>query len=96
MLTKADTVQEGDFDQWMKIVRNESHILRRGYYVTRLPGPNSKEMGQTCTEVREVERRFFGHKPWSEFKSRLGILKLTEALSDALAQMIDERFVFLS
>lgn len=95
VLTKADTVQEGDFEQWSKILNNERHILRRGYYATRLPGPNAKEMGQNWEQARETEKRFFGHKQWSDFKDRLGIGNLTEALSVGLAQMIDARYAQL-
>jgi hypothetical protein len=91
VLTKADTVQEGESEQWIKILNNERHILRCGYYATRLPGPNNKEMGQTWEQAREAEKRFFGHKPWSPFKDRLGTENLTEALSDGLAEMIDAR-----
>lgn len=90
-LTKADTVQEGDFEQWRKIINNESHVLRRGYYFTRLPGPNPKEMGETWEQTRSREVRLFSHPPWEQFKTHAGIGKLTEALSVGLAQLIDKR-----
>jgi hypothetical protein len=96
VLTKADTVREGDFEQWRKILNNESHVLRRGYYATRLPGPIAKEMEWTWTEARAAEHRQFSHAPWTQFASRLGIPKLTEALSFGLAHLIEERFIILS
>jgi hypothetical protein len=94
VLTKADTLQEGEYDQWIKILNNESHYLRRGYYVTRLPGPTAKEMAQTWDESREIERRFFKKQPWSQLsdKTRCGIDKLKEALSSGLAKMIEQTF----
>jgi hypothetical protein len=93
VLTKADTVQEGDFPQWIKILNNERYILRRGYYATRLPGPIKTEMAWTWEEARDKEKRFFGHEPWKQFKDRLGIANLTEALSAGLARLIDARCV---
>lgn len=94
VLTKADTLQEGEYDPWVKILNNQSHVLRRGYYMTRLPGPTPKEMAQTWEESREIERRFFKKQPWSQQpdKSRFGIDKLKEALSSGLAKMIEEKF----
>ena len=92
VLTKADTVQEGDHAQWIKILNNESHILRRGYYVTRLPGPTTAEANQSWEQARDNEHKFLKKKPWSlSDKNRLGIEKLTEALSIGLATMIEEK-----
>lgn len=94
VLTKADTLQEGEFEPWVKIFNNQSHALRHGYYVTRLPGPTVKEMAQTWEETRDIERKLFKKQPWSQQpdKSRFGIHRLKEALSSALAKKIEEKF----
>ena len=94
VLTKADTVQEGDHAHWLKILNNEAHHLRRGYYMTRLPGPTSKESNQTWEDTRKIERSFFKKGPWSDArdKKRLGMDFLTEALSAALARMIEDMY----
>ena len=90
VLTKADTVGEGEYETWLKILNGKSHQLHHGYYTTRLPSP--KEMNQTWEEARNKERNFFMSKqPWCHVdKNRVGIGKLTEALSVRLSQMIEE------
>jgi len=43
-------------------------------------------------QIREKEVGFFSRPPWSHLnKNRLGVEKLTEALSEGLAAMIKER-----
>jgi hypothetical protein len=95
VLTKADTVEEGNFDQWLSIVNGQTHYLRLGYFMTRLAGPTNKEAEKSCAEIREAERQYFKNKkgPWANEAddSRLGTDKLIDALSEALARMIDER-----
>jgi hypothetical protein len=98
-LTKADTVSptnDGEYEIWLKILKNKSHCLHHGYYMTRLPvGP--EEMKQGWKEARQMEHNFFqGRKPWNqnpEIKSRLGTPKLAEALSKRLSTMIEETLV---
>ena len=78
-------------------MNGESHVLRRGYFVTRLPGPTKKEMDQTPKQIRDKEMGLFSRLPWSQLnKNRLGIEKLTEALSGGLAEMIRDRYLFLT
>jgi hypothetical protein len=94
VLTKADTVEEGNHGHWLKVINNESHRLRQGYYMTRLPGSSGKEANQTWEETREIERKFFAKKgPWSETrdKSRLGIEGLIKALSTGLEARVEKR-----
>jgi hypothetical protein len=92
VLTKADVVQEGDHGQWLQILNNESHVLRRGYFATRLPGTKPQEEALSWERVRELERKFFKKSPWSEAdKKRLGTERLIEALSNALLGMIKEK-----
>jgi hypothetical protein len=97
VLTKADTVQDGEHAQWIKILNNQSHMLRRGYYMTRLAGPTKNEAGQTWEETRKIEKSFFKKGPWTQVqdKNRLGISSLTDALSSGLAEMIADKFPLL-
>lgn len=92
VLTKADTVMEGEYETWLNILNGKSHQLHHGYYATRLPSP--KEMNQTGEEARKKEVNFFqSRQPWCNVdKNRVGIGKLTEALSVRLSQMIEEMF----
>jgi hypothetical protein len=63
--------------------------------MTRLPGPTSKESNQSWEDTRKVEGTFFkGKGPWSSAldKKRLGMNHLTEALSAALARMIEDMY----
>jgi Dynamin central region len=94
VLTKADTVDEGTYESWLKILNGKSHVLHLGYYATRLPA--QKDMGQTWEVSREAEDKFFrGKSCWCKpvtDKNRLGTAKLTQALSAKLSQMIQETF----
>lgn len=94
VLTKADTVEEGHHGPWLKVLNDETHRLRRGYYMTRLPGASEKESTQTWEETRKIEEKFFKKGPWSEAqdKSRLGIDGLVKALSTGLEEMIAKRY----
>jgi hypothetical protein len=97
VLTKADTVEEGHHRPWLKVLNNESHRLRRGYYMTRLPGASEKESKQTWEETREIEKKFFKKGAWSEAqdKTRLGMDGLIKALSSGLEEMIARRYHLL-
>lgn len=92
VLTKADTVGEGEYETWLKILKGKSHQLNLGYYVTRLP--SQKEITWTWEQAREKERNFFqSAAPWCHVdKNRKGTERLTEALSVKLSQMIGETF----
>ena len=62
--------------------------------MTRLPGPTQKETKQTWDESRKIEASFFKKGPWTAAleKQRLGMTHLTEALSVALARMIEDMY----
>ena len=97
-MTKADTVSKPERERWLKIFRNECHVLRQGYYMTRLPpttGPGTEgEEPQTVQKARQDETKQFKSKFWQFSETdrlRVGIDRLTTALSDALAKMIEER-----
>jgi hypothetical protein len=95
VLTKADLVleqNEGECDKWLKIMNGQSHVLRRGYYITRMPAPTKKEMDLTPKQIRDKEAGTFSRPPWNHLnKNRVGVDMLTEALSEGLAGMIRER-----
>lgn len=92
VLTKADTVQEGDHPHWFDILYNKSHYLLLGYFATMLPGPSPKVLNPSPTSIRDIAKRFFGKKPWNQVdKSRLGVDNLVEDLSLRLSKMINAR-----
>ena len=75
-------------------MNGRSRMLHHGYFMTRLPA-NSKEMFQTWEVSRDNERNFLNSRqPWNKLdKSRLGTMKLTEALSTRLSTMIEEMYI---
>ena len=92
VLTKADTVQEGDHLHWFDILQNKSHYLLLGYFATMLPGPSPKVPNPSRTTIQDAAKRFFGKKPWNQVdKSRLGVDNLVEDLSLRLSKMINAR-----
>ncbi len=55
MLTKPDTIQEGEEQQWLDIMEGRRHPLKHRYFVTR--HPNQKELNRGITIRRcEAER----------------------------------------
>lgn len=98
MLTKADTVQSGDHEHWLDILRNKAHRLTHGYYVTRQLSPEQIRQNLLWKESRDAECRFFEtQKPWCDEEiDRLGTEKLTQALSMRLSNVIDERYFSIS
>ena len=93
MLTKADTVSQGEHESWINILENRTHNLHHGYYVTRLPA--TKEMAQSWEQTQVTEENFFkSHEVWCKIdKHRTGTQNLARAASMLLTQMIEETWV---
>jgi len=96
VLTKADLVPNGEYDQWLEILRNNGeHRLTHGYYVTRqLTTEQRKEGFKTLGETGESEDKYFERHPvWCKVNTSLrNTTNLTKALSRHLAIMIQETY----
>ena len=92
VLTKPDTVDQADTEIWENIMHGKSHALHYGYYMTRLP--KSDEINMTSGEAKTKELNYLtGHQVWKKLGiDRLGSTKLANALSDRLAQMIQQMY----
>jgi GTPase SAR1 family protein len=101
VLTMPDRLQEGsihiDFD---RILRRKAHILPRGYFVTKQPGPDFKirDGADYHAQAREEEALFFNTDPrwtgeWSEFLPRCGTDSFIKSISQMLASQIANRYV---
>lgn len=65
-LTKPDTVNKGEYDQWIRILRGQEHRLPHGYFVTKQLSQTQLMDGFTHEQAREYERQFFETmEPWS-------------------------------
>ncbi len=62
VLTKADTVQCGEHEPWIKILRNLEHKIRYGYYMTRQLTTDQVKNSMTWKQGRAQERNFFSRK----------------------------------
>ena len=93
VLTKVDKVGRGDEEPWLDILRKKSHATKHGYYVTRLMETQQLQQKMTWLEGRVQEHKFFEKKaPWRFVnRDRLGVEKLSEALSKQLSLMIEEK-----
>jgi Dynamin central region len=77
----------------MDVLRGRRHVLKRGYYVTKQPGPDELTKKLSFEDSRRMEQEFFATtEPWRsgtvEVKSRIGIPKLTTELSRLLSNLI--------
>ena len=93
VLTKPDTLQEGEEKGWLDIIEGRKHPLTLGYFVTKQPAPMEKISHQ---DARKVERDFFdNHSVWSkctdEIRSRMGTACLGMTLSKLLSLLIGRR-----
>ncbi|GAA5832477.1 hypothetical protein JCM5353_003251 [Sporobolomyces roseus] len=96
VLTKADTLQEGEHQKWLQILLGQKHKLSNGYFATRLPGTADLGKNLTFEAARDAERNFFtSTAPWSTISSdvrrRLGIPLLTAYLSEKLSSYIKSK-----
>ena len=95
VLTMPDRLPEGsihhDFD---KILRKEAHVLPRGYFVTKQPGPTfSLHRSDYHIQAREEEEAFFNTDPrwtgeWEAFRNRCGTGAIQSYLSQEFARLI--------
>jgi len=94
VLTKPDTVEQGELEAWKNVMKNISHPLLHGYYLTRFPKPDEKEMALSLENARKMEHDFFvGNNMWNKLdRNRLGSPRLADALSRLLSQMIEELY----
>lgn len=99
VLTKSDLVQAGEYEPWLKILRNgKPHCLALGYYATRQLSTDDREKGTiSLDKARENERIFFEtHPVWKRMNPEfLGTTKLKLALSNQLASMIKKTYFSL-
>ncbi|GAA6008899.1 hypothetical protein JCM11491_003826 [Sporobolomyces phaffii] len=96
VLTKPDTLQEGEHDRWLQVLRGERARLVNGYFSTKQPGAADLAKNLSFEDAREAEKNFFlSTQPWSSLSSevqrRLGTAKLTEYLSDKLSTYIKQK-----
>jgi len=90
VLTKADSIQDGEFEKWLKVLNGKSYRFCHGYYATRLASP--KEMEWSWEKIRAREDSWFrSSKPWFQLnQGRFGHQNLIRKLSDRLSEMIEE------
>ena len=97
-MTKPDTLQEGEHDRWLQVLRGDRARLVNGYFSTKQPGAADLGKNLSFEAAREAEKNFFLSKePWSslpaELQRRLGTPKLTEYLSNKLSSYIKQKWV---
>ncbi|KAF8486541.1 P-loop containing nucleoside triphosphate hydrolase protein [Gautieria morchelliformis] len=93
VLTKADAIVSGEESTWMDVLLGRRHALKKGYYVTKQPGPEDLKKKLSFEDSRRREQEFFATtEPWKssaeQVKSRIGIPKLTAELSRLLSNLI--------
>ncbi|KIO03399.1 hypothetical protein M404DRAFT_145645 [Pisolithus tinctorius Marx 270] len=96
VLTKPDRIPYGEEESWARLIRNEVEPLANNWYCVKQPGSSDLAQGITWAEARAQEDCFFaGTPPWCDledhFQSFLRTSKLTERLSNILAELISRR-----
>lgn len=97
-MTKPDTVGPGEYDQWVNILRGNSHRLKHGYFVTKQP--NQEQLNQSIdhAQARAQEAEFFTKsEPWAtdlqDLKHRFGTQALQSYLAKELGELIKKRYI---
>ncbi|KAL0640425.1 hypothetical protein Q9L58_000393 [Maublancomyces gigas] len=95
-LTKPDTVGPGEYDQWINILRGNSHRLKHGYFVTKQPNQEQLTQGIDHAQARAQEAEFFKNTdPWKgellDLKDRFGTQALQSYLAKELGELIRKR-----
>ncbi|KAF8519778.1 P-loop containing nucleoside triphosphate hydrolase protein [Hysterangium stoloniferum] len=93
VLTKPDAISALETQDWLEIIEGKKHPLKNGYYVTKQPSPEQLALNPSFKEARTQEEVYFAtEEPWvsssSHIKERIGIRKLTNALSLLLSKLI--------
>lgn len=101
VLTKPDTLQEGEHSHWIDVLSGRKHPLSHGYYVTKQAGPVDLQSKLTYEEGRKRELMFFSSvSPWStqeaRIRERMGVPNLTKQLSLLLSQLIEKTCGFFA
>lgn len=96
-LTKPDTVEPGDYQQWVSILRGQSHTLPHGYFVTKQPNQDSLNKGIDNITARQQEEHFFATtEPWAtelrDLNWRFGTPALAKYLARELGELIRRRY----
>ncbi|KAF7719668.1 Uncharacterized protein PECH_004168 [Penicillium ucsense] len=89
VLTKPDrALGMESFEQWREILAGQKFKLGHGYFVVR----NNQNPGVDHARARKEEERFFDDPFWkgtmSEYRDRLGVRRLQEALKEILMAQI--------
>lgn len=98
MLTKPDTLQPREEPPWLDVIEGRKHQLALGYFMTKQPGQVDVDNKISYQAARQAEDDFFdNHEPWAscseEVRQRMGTVKLGEALSKYLSELIDKLYV---
>ncbi|KAL4078952.1 P-loop containing nucleoside triphosphate hydrolase protein [Scleroderma yunnanense] len=96
VLTKPDRIPQGEEESWIRLIRNEREPLANNWYCVKQPSSHDLSLGITWAGARHQEEEWFSTKePWSSldsyYKSFLCTSKLTERLSNILAELISKR-----
>lgn len=101
VMTKADLLPPGGHDQWLAMLRKETHQVGRGYYITcrappsNIEGSDRELLRRDRASLRDEsakEEAFFNRRvgAWPqeffEFDDRCGIDQLVKFLAQTLAQ----------
>ncbi|GAA6050992.1 hypothetical protein JCM3770_005359 [Rhodotorula araucariae] len=92
VLTKPDTLQNGEHASWLDLIEGRKHRLRSGFFVTKQPAPEDLKKNWSFEEARAAEKAYFRQaEPWNTLdhglRGRLGTGNLTAFLSDHLGRL---------
>lgn len=96
VLTKSDTLQTGEHEKWLKVLKGETSPLRHSYFCTKLPSVADLGRNLSWEDARAEEKNFFDtvihwKNSGRDMRDRLGTAKLTAFLSRQLGAYISEK-----
>ncbi|KAJ3339066.1 hypothetical protein HDU93_008652 [Gonapodya sp. JEL0774] len=81
VITKCDTIDGGEVETVLKILRGERCDFKLGYHCVRNRNFSEVESDLPLTKLTEIEEQFFTLHPWSEVnENQRGVMELRERL----------------
>eukprot|EP00398_MALV-I-01_sp_L67-1_P000706 gene706-764_t len=96
VLTKPDQIQEGEEDDWLRIMENRKFKIAFGYYIVKNRTPKQLQEGLSSKEDDFFELdELIGKRIRNRLPDRCGIIFLRDRLSELLQEKVQQQLPIL-